>query len=306
VRQKSKVEQKDIAGRKNIAWRKLGICLCALTICLGIFVPKVEVAAAGNNQVKFSVSQTLEIKTTAPPEDEQQFTYVLEAMESTHPLPQGREGNRYIFQLDGNQSIQLGTLTFTEVGEYHYQLRLEEVKEDRAFTCDEEVYEITVYVTESAGSIRADAIALNQAGLKNDELRFTHSYERPDVIPPTDTPADGTPPTDKPADGTPPTDTPADGTPPANIPSDGTPPANTPPGGNTDQTGGIGNQTGKIAPGAKTGDGAQMLLFASMGAVALLSMFVVLVIRRKQGHEVVGEEHGKISRGETGLSKGRS
>jgi streptococcal pilin isopeptide linkage domain len=296
VRQKSRVEQKDIAGQKNIAWRKLGMYLCALTICLGIFVPKVEVAAAGNNQVKFSVSQTLEIKTTAPPEDEQQFTYVLEAMDSAHPLPQGREGNRYIFQLDGNQSIELGTLTFTEVGEYHYQLRLEEVKEDSAFTCDEEVYEITVYVTESAGSIRADAIALNQAGLKNDELRFTHSYERPD----------GTPPTDTPADGTPPTDTPADGTPPANTPSDGMPPANTPPGGNTDQTGGIGNQTGKIAPGAKTGDSAQMLLFVSVGAIALLSMFGVLAIRRKQGHEVVGEEHGKISRGETGLSKGRS
>ena len=249
------MEQKSRLGQKIRSW------LCAVVIGLGILVPKTEVLAANINQVEFSISQILDIERTISPQNEQElkeqeFVYVLEAIESENPLPQGRQDNQYIFSLKGNQSLNLEPLTFTEVGEYHYQLRLQEIKADKAFTYDPEVYEMTVYVTESNGRVRADAIALNKAGLKNEELIFTHSYAPTGAIV-----ADDITPTSKPA---------------VNNPTDGVM-ANV----NTSQPSIIGNQASQTTTGAKTGDDTAVFLFISIGVIALLTMMGILATRKK-------------------------
>ena len=280
VRQASTVAQNGRLGPERMVahqgqgWQKLGRWLCAVVICLGIVLPKAEVMATSVDQVSFLVAQTLNIEGIAPPELEQEFTYVLEAMESENPLPPGSVDNRYFFVIKGSQKISLETLTFTEVGEYRYQLRLAEIKTDKAFTCDQEVYELTVYVTENSGVVRAYAMAVNKAGLKNDELRFTHNYKQPDSIP-TDVPPTNVPPTNVPPTNVPPTDVPPTGVPPTNATTpDGTQsgPKSNPPSNNTQ---------GQRTTGAKTGDDTQVLLFAGVGVIALLTMMGILVIRKK-------------------------
>ena len=280
VRQASTVAQNGRLGPEKIvahqvkSWQQLGRWLCAVVICLGIVLPKAEVMATSVDQVSFLVAQTLNIEGIAPPELEQEFTYVLEAMESENPLPIGSVDNRYFFVIKGSQKMSLETLTFTEVGEYRYQLRLAEIKTDKAFTCDQEVYELTVYVTENSGVVRAYAMAVNKAGLKNDELRFTHNYKQPDSIP-TDVPPTNVPPTDVPPTDMPPTNVPPTGVPPTNATTpDGTQsgPKSNPPSNNTQ---------GQTTTGAKTGDDTQVFLFAGVGVIALLTMMGILVIRKK-------------------------
>ena len=186
------------------------------------------------------------------PESEQEFIYILEAIESIAPLPQGNEEIAYLFTLMGNQSMALEPLTFTTVGEYQYRLQVLESKSDREFIYDTEVYEITVFVTESGGRLRADMIAVNKAGFKNEELSFTHSYEEmvnlpPNILEPT--------------------------------PADPVPQANTPPSPND-----LGNQTGQMASGVKTGDPTQRFLFIGVGLLALLMILVVLRNARRNSH----------------------
>jgi len=285
VRQASTVAQNGRLGPERMVahqgqgWQKLGRWLCAVVICLGIVLPKAEVMATSVDQVSFLVAQTLNIEGIAPPELEQEFTYVLEAMESENPLPPGSVDNRYFFVIKGSQKISLETLTFTEVGEYHYQLRLAEIKTDKAFTCDQEVYELTVYVTENSGVVRAYAMAVNKAGLKNDELRFTHNYKQPDSIP-TDVPPTSVPPTDVPPTSVPPTSVP-----PTNVSPTGVPPTNatTPDGTQSGPKSNppSNNTQGQTTTGAKTGDDTQVFLFAGVGVIALLTMMGILVIRKK-------------------------
>jgi len=244
--------------QKNRVRQMLEIWICALVICLGVVLPSVNVRATDVAQVSFSVRQILDIKGIEAQEDVQEFIYVLEDMENKNPLPQGSEDNQYLFSLKGNQSIQLETLAFTQAGEYHYQLRLKENKIDPAFTCDEEIYEITVYVTERMGELRAYVMAVNTAGLKNEELIFTHSYEQteptqPDPVKPNDTDNTGNP-----------NDT-GNGTP--NAPSSGS-------GGGTGNDAPSGTGGKGFAGGVKTGDVMRMtgiffLMATSMGIIVV-------------------------------------
>ena len=237
MRQKSRARQNSIAEQSNIAERSrivVGIWLCAAAICLGVLLPKTEVMAAGINQIEFTISQLLDIADDVADDTkqelgEQEFEYILEAMESRNPLPPGGQDTTYVFNLKGNQRIKLAPLTFTEVGEYRYQLRLREVKADTAFVGDQEVYEITVYVTNRNGIVRADAIALNKAGFKNEELTFTHSYlgsdgSLPAIVPPDTTNPDTRPPAIVAPDSTNP-----DTRPPVIVPPDSTNPGTRPP-----------------------------------------------------------------------------
>ena len=274
VTQNGRLGSERMVAHQGQGWQQLGRWLCAVVICLGIILPKADVMATSVDQVSFLVAQTLNIEGIAPPELEQEFTYVLEAMESENPLPPGSVDNRYFFVIKGSQKMSLETLTFTEVGEYRYQLRLAEIKTDKAFTCDQEVYELTVYVTENSGVVRAYAMAVNKAGLKNDELRFTHNYKQPDSIP-TDVPPTDVPPTDVPPTSVPPTNVSPTGVPPTNATTpDGTQsgPKSNPPSNNTQ---------GQTTTGAKTGDDTQVFLFAGVGVIALLTMMGILVIRKK-------------------------
>lgn len=166
--------------QENRIRQKLGTYLCMLAVCLGVLLSKTEVVAATNEQVALVVSQTLDIKSKGLPDSEQEFTYILEALESNNPLPLGNVDGTYSFSLKGNQKIKLEGIVFTEIGEYHYQLRLKEIKVNKEFTCDQEVYKITVYVTESVGGVRADITVADKEGLKSEKLEFTHTYEKPE------------------------------------------------------------------------------------------------------------------------------
>ena len=273
-----------MARQKHMTKQMLGIWFCVLAVCLGIIFPNVETKAAETDaQVTLKVAQVLDIKDTVLPESEQEFIYILERIESRSPLPQGHEENKYFFTLTGNQNMTLAPLTFTTVGEYHYRLQLLESKSDKEFTYDTEVYEITVFVTERGGRLRADTIAVNQAGFKNEELSFTHSYEEMGNLPPNildPNPTEPNPVEPNPTDTNPLDPTPADPNPLDPNPADQAPQPN-PQAGTPPTSSDLGNQTGKMASGVKTGDLAQGVLFAGVGLLAFLMILVVLVNRKR-------------------------
>ena len=163
------MKQKSRLRQKFIIW------LYIIIACLGISSLQVDVMAANDNQVTLLVIQTLDTKGIILTEDEQILEYILEAIDGNAPLPQGSEDNRYRFSLQGNQSISLETLTFTAVGEHHYQLRLSDNKANTTFIHNQESYDITIYVTEDTNGLRASMVAVNSAGFKSPELSFTHS-----------------------------------------------------------------------------------------------------------------------------------
>ena len=158
--------------------RTVGAWLCVLMVCIGTTVLPMKVMAVVEGEVRFTVSQTLEVDGVVPIDGEKEFIYVLKALQSDSPLPQAREEDAYFFTLKGNQQVTLETLTFTEIGTHKYQLQLKESKEDTIFALDQEVYMITVYVTERDNTLRADIIALNKEGLKSETLSFTHIDKR--------------------------------------------------------------------------------------------------------------------------------
>ena len=253
IRKNDRVRQEYRIGKKHRSGQMLGTWCCVLAVCLGILFPQIETAAATDAQVALQVAQTLDIGDTVLSDKEQEFNYLLEAIERSNPLPQGNEEHTYFFTLKGNQSMTLAPLTFTTVGEYQYRLQLVGNESDKEFIYDTEVYEITVFVTERGGSLSADVIAVNKAGFKNEVLHFTHGYEEiasppPNIVEPNPRPDVKEP--------NPPLQTPT-------TPSD------------------FGNQTGKLAPGIKTGDIASVSLFVGTASVALLVIFVMLTMRKK-------------------------
>lgn len=144
----------------------------------------VQMAAA-----TLQVNQVLEMKDAVLSAAEQEFVYVLQAMEEKNPLPADVSGDRYTFIIGGSDRFNLEPIIFAGEGEYHYRLYLKEAKNNPAFTCDEEVYDIVVKTTGSesrfvslAASSDANRKAVvtiyNQEGELTEELLFHHVYNR--------------------------------------------------------------------------------------------------------------------------------
>lgn len=162
--------KKSNKNKKSGLWPA---ALLALLVMASIFlVPGTQAEAAGNGgKMSFTIDQVLEIKGSGLPREAQQFSYLLETIESGNPLPDGNDGGSYSFIMTETESITLEELQFTHPGEYRYRLALKEVKQGLEYQCDEVVYDITVYVYQrSNGELMAAATATNQTGDKCDSL----------------------------------------------------------------------------------------------------------------------------------------
>jgi len=140
------------------------------------------VAHAASASISIPVAQTFSL----PPgiEREGANTYLLQALDSTHPLPEGAADNRFVFSLTGNQQKNIGPIIFTHAGLFTY-----EIKSDQAprpgHVIDDTIYTIVIGVRNVDGGLLAEirtiysrtATSPSSAKLEAESIVFNKGYQ---------------------------------------------------------------------------------------------------------------------------------
>lgn len=158
----------------KIEIKKLILCAVASLILLPAeHVLGAEQAAS----VMIPVVQQFETRNKLPDKLDQTFGYELIRKEQDAPMPEGSDGDRYEFAVKGSEKKEVGPITYTRTGIWHYALKQSVQKEVNGYDYDKQTYEITVYVENLAdGSLGTQIIVTNKEGNKVDEILFKNGY----------------------------------------------------------------------------------------------------------------------------------
>ena len=146
-----------------------------LTALVAIALMDVYAAyAANNNPIKITVTQVFFSDNASPAPADGKFTYRLKPLESGNPMPAGSTAEGYIFTVTGNNSVEIGPLTYNQRGVYRYELGLfqEAGTENPGCAHDKRVYTIEAYAD---GELNVQIIVLNANGAKTDYIVFENS-----------------------------------------------------------------------------------------------------------------------------------
>jgi len=181
--------------------------LCALSI---LFVQTLFPTKAYATSTTFSipVEQIFGV-TPADVEREGTFSYEMRRLDSASPLPAGYTGDVFSFTLTGNDTRNLGPLTFARAGEFAYEIRAVGTAGER-YLFDDTIYTVIIGVTNvPGGGLRAEIRVIYtrtptdpvNAKVESDRIVFEKGYEGeileidppPEVLPETP-PGETTPP----------------------------------------------------------------------------------------------------------------
>ena len=123
-----------------------------------------------NNPLSFPVKQTF---TTTDETVSARFIYRLAPITEGSPMPPGSTAQGFTFVITGNSSVLLGPITFTQPGEYRYELYQVIPQELPGYAYDERIYIVVAYV--SAG-LDVELVAYNKDGSKADQIVFNNGY----------------------------------------------------------------------------------------------------------------------------------
>lgn len=158
----------------KIEIKKLILCAAVSLILL----PAEEVL--GSEQmasVKIPVVQQFETRNKLPDKMNQTFRYELLREEQDAPMPDESDGDRYVFDMKGSEKNEVGPITYTHAGIWHYTLKQSVQKEEKGYDYDKQTYEISVYVENlTDGGLGVQMIVVNKEGNKVDEIRFKNGY----------------------------------------------------------------------------------------------------------------------------------
>lgn len=159
--------------RRGKGSRIVMMFFCAMII---MFQCSLTLHAADYTEVFLPVTQKVDARDSQMSET---FTYRLTALTEGIPMPEGSNGNIFEYKVQGNQSIRLGAIIYHDVGDYEYELAQVIDKSKVDFTCDTEVYAITVSVRENGdGALTSAIIAKNHNKEKVGTLSFTNAANR--------------------------------------------------------------------------------------------------------------------------------
>lgn len=159
--------------RRGKGSRIIMTILCAVII---LFQCSLALRAADYAEVFLPVTQKIDARDSQMSET---FTYRLTALTEGIPMPEGSNGNTFEYKVQGNQTIRLGAIIYYAGGDYEYELTQVIDKSKVDFTCDTEVYAITVSVREnSEGELTSAIIAKNHNKEKVGTLAFTNAANR--------------------------------------------------------------------------------------------------------------------------------
>lgn len=172
---------KQIANKKK--WRFQYSILPAILVWMFLFVSATAFASDGmaeeiSDQVSITipVEQHFQTNSQNPDKVKQTWMYKITSKENA-PLPDGGENGVYTFTLTGNEKKQVGAISYSHAGIYHYRLALcKGPKSDTKYTVDQKVYDITVSVENGENGLTAEMIVENMCGEKVDSITFEHLY----------------------------------------------------------------------------------------------------------------------------------
>ena len=158
----------------KIEIKKLILCAAVSLILL----PAEEVLGAGQMaSVMIPVVQQFETRNKLPDKMNQTFRYELLREEQDAPMPDESDGDRYVFDMKGSEQNEVGPITYTRAGIWHYTLKQSVQKEEKGYDYDKQTYEISVYVENlTDGGLGVQMIVVNKEGNKVDEIRFKNGY----------------------------------------------------------------------------------------------------------------------------------
>ena len=154
--------------------KKLILCAAVSLILL----PAEEVLGAEQTaSVMIPVVQQFEARNKLPDKMDQTFRYELIREEQDAPMPDESDGDRYVFDMKGSEKKEIGPITYTRTGIWHYTLKQSVQKEEKDYDYDKQTYAISVYVENLAdGGLGVQMIVTNKEGNKVDEIRFKNGY----------------------------------------------------------------------------------------------------------------------------------
>lgn len=158
----------------KIEIKKLILCAAVSLILL----PAEEVLGAEQTaSVMIPVVQQFEARNKLPDKRNQTFRYELIREEQDAPIPDESDGDRYVFDMKGSEKKEIGPITYTRTGIWHYTLKQSVQKEEKDYDYDKQTYAISVYVENLAdGGLGVQMIVTNKEGNKVDEIRFKNGY----------------------------------------------------------------------------------------------------------------------------------
>lgn len=158
----------------KIEIKKLILCAAVSLILL----PAEEVLGAEQTaSVRIPVVQQFEARNKLPDKRNQTFRYELIREEQDAPMPDESDGDRYVFDMKGSEKKEIGPITYTRTGIWHYTMKQSVQKEEKDYDYDKQTYAISVYVENLAdGGLGVQMIVTNKEGNKVDEIRFKNGY----------------------------------------------------------------------------------------------------------------------------------
>ena len=149
----------------------------AFFVMLACLLPLVlpQAVHAASTDLTLTVEQVF-----AKPEGSQAadtFTYSLTALQSGSPMPGGSSGDTWNFTISGTDTVSIGPITYSTVGNYSYELRQTVLSEQTGYTYDMQVYTIKVQVTTDDGELKTYVVVEKDNGYKASVIEFKNSYQ---------------------------------------------------------------------------------------------------------------------------------
>ena len=163
----------------------IGKLLAAFVVfaCLAGAMMLTQAYAAGTNQVTLPINQVFNSDGASTPPSET-FTYLLMPKHAGNPMPDGAASDSYTFTVTGSENMQIGPISFDNVGTYYYELKCVTTAET-GYTVDSQQYTITVFVTNDSSP---KLIVYLSDGNKASAIAFQHTYKSPPAPPKTPIP----------------------------------------------------------------------------------------------------------------------
>ena len=147
-----------------------------MMVCVAI--PNQVYAAGKNKEAALTVEQTVKGKTNGVTDE---FQYELTSLDSGNPMPEGSNGDRLKFSLNGNDSKEL-VFSYEEAATYRYQLKQVVEKDNKDY--DGQVYTIENYVMQNGSEDFLVKTAIRRKdGNKSPTLSFTIQHKVEDETP---------------------------------------------------------------------------------------------------------------------------
>lgn len=141
------------------------------SVIVGLALMKPILAQASDASLTLEISNQLDILSGSPKTDET-FTFILENSDKDATSKISDK-----VSLKGAGKAKFKPLTFSQVGEHHYQVS--QVKGNNSdYHYDQSIYEVTVYAlyNEQTGQIEAKAVSNKLGETKKSELIFKQEY----------------------------------------------------------------------------------------------------------------------------------